>query len=376
MAELTVAMDARYLAGEAKGIGRYLHTLLAGMSALPDPPAFVLISDRELDVAYPALAYETFVVPARPVYVWEQLALPRALRRFGADLFHAPGNALPLRPPSPTVLTLHDVMMFERRFHTFAANRYYVYQSWVLRRAAKKCAAIVTISRTSARDIERRLGPGAGSRLVVVEAAVDPIFFEARSAEELEDFRERLELPRRYLLHLGAAFPRKNTRLVVEAYRRLAADAAVPDLVVGGVARDDETTIRAWVREAGMAERIKVQAYLPHEEHALLVAAAELLIYPSAYEGFGLPALEAMAVGVPVLTSPHGALPETCGEAAAYVEAEVAPLAEAIRRFAEDEDARRQLAAAGRAHVARFSPARMAARTAEIYREAVEKARS
>ncbi len=370
MAELTVAMDARYLAGEAKGIGRYLHTLLAGMSALPDPPAFVLISDRELDVAYPPLACETVVAPARPVYVWEQFALPRALSRVGADLFHAPGNALPLRPPSPTVLTLHDAMMFERRFHTFAANRYYVYQSWVLRRAAKRCAAIVTISRTSARDIERRLGPEAGSRLVVVEAAVDPIFFELRSAQELEDFRERRELPRRYFLHLGAAFPRKNTRLVVEAYRRLPPEAAVPDLVIGGVARDDEATIHAWVREAGLAERVKVQGYLPPEEHALLVAAAELLIYPSAYEGFGLPALEAMAVGVPVLTTRRGALPETCGEAAAYVEAEVAPLAEAARHFAEDEGARRQLAAAGRAHVARFSPARMAARTLEVYREA------
>ena len=376
MAELTVAMDARYLAGEAKGIGRYLHTLLAGMSALPDPPAFVLISDRELDVAYPALAYETVVARARPVYVWEQLTLPRTLRRVGADLFHAPGNALPLRPPSPTVLTLHDVMMFERRFHTFAANRYYVYQSWVLRRAAKRCAAIVTVSRTSARDIEKRLGPEAGSRILVVEAAVDPIFFEARSAEELEDFRERHGLPRRYLLHLGAAFPRKNTRLVVDAYRRVGAQADLPPLVIGGVARDDEATIRTWVREAGTAERIKVQAYLLREEHALLVAAAELLIYPSAYEGFGLPALEAMAVGVPVLTSRRGALPETCGEAAAYVEAEVAALAEAVRRFAEDEGARRELAAAGKAHVARFSPARMAARTAEIYREAVEKARS
>lgn len=376
MAELTVAMDARYLAGEAKGIGRYLHTLLAGMSALPDPPAFVLISDRELDVAYPALACETVVIPGRPVYVWEQLALPRTLRRVGADLFHAPGNALPLRPPSPTVLTLHDVMMFERRFHTFAANRYYVYQSWVLRRAAKRCAAIVTVSQTSARDIERRLGPEAGSRIVVVEAAVDPIFFEARSAEELEDFRERHGLPRRYLLHLGAAFPRKNTRLVVDAHRRAGAQADLPPLVIGGVARDDETTIRAWVREAGMAERIKVQAYLLREEHALLVAAAELLIYPSAYEGFGLPALEAMAVGVPVLTSRRGALPETCGEAAAYVETAAGELASVILKLAEDVEERRRLAAAGKAHVARFSPARMAARTAEIYREAVEKARS
>ncbi|HUU56705.1 MAG TPA: glycosyltransferase, partial [bacterium] len=218
MAELTVAMDARYLAGERKGIGRYLHTLLAGISSLPEPPAFVFISDRELDVDYPALAYETVAAPRRPVYAWEQLTLPRILRRVGADLFHAPGNALPLRPPSPTVLTLHDVMMFERSFHTGEANRYYLYQSWVLKRAAPRCASIITVSATSARDIARRLGPAAASRLTVIEEAVDPIFFEPRSPEAPADFRERHGLPGRYLLHLGAAFPRKNTRLTLEAY--------------------------------------------------------------------------------------------------------------------------------------------------------------
>lgn len=368
MAEFTVAVDARHLAGEAKGIGRYLHTLLAGMSALPDPPAFVLVSDRELDAAYPALTIETVVATARPVYVWEQFVLPRELRRAGADVFHAPGNALPLKPPSPTVLTLHDTMMFERGFHTFAANRYYVYQSWVLKRAAPRCAAIITVSRTSAEDIARRLGRRAASRVTVIEEAVDPVFFGERSAADLAAFRERLGLPARYMLHLGAAFPRKNTRLVVEAFRRVAAGAGMPDLVIGGVAADDEATVRGWVREAGVAERVRVQPYLPREDHALLVAAAEMLLYPSAYEGFGLPALEAMAVGVPVVASRLGALPETCGNAAYYVEPEVDDVAAAMRLIGMDEGARSRLAAAGGKHVKKFSPRRMASRTLEVYR--------
>jgi glycosyltransferase involved in cell wall biosynthesis len=373
MAELTVAMDARYLAAERKGIGRYLHTLLAGVSSLPEPPAFVLISDRDLDVDYPALACETVVASRWPVYAWEQLTLPRVLRRVGADLFHAPGNALPLRPPAPTVLTLHDVMMFERSFHTGEANRYYLYQSWVLKRAAPRCAAIITVSATSARDIERRLGPGAAARLTVIEEAVDPIFFEPRSPEALADFRARHGLPGRYLLHLGAAFPRKNTRLTLEAYKLASSRGDVPTLVVGGVARGDVPVIEGWIEETGLKGRVVVQPYLPPAEHALLVAAAELLLYPSAYEGFGLPALEAMAVGVPVVASRHGALPETCGEAAAYVDAEAGALAEVIGALAGDEGERRRLAAAGAARVARYSPTRMAARTLEVYREAAIK---
>jgi glycosyltransferase involved in cell wall biosynthesis len=373
MAELTVAMDARYLAGERKGIGRYLHTLLAGISSLPEPPAFVLISDRDLDVDYPELSVETVVAPRWPVYAWEQLTLPRVLRRVGADLFHAPGNALPLRPPSPTVLTLHDVMMFERSFHTGEANRYYLYQSWVLRRAAPLCASIITVSETSSRDIEARLGPGAASRLAVIEEAADPLFFEERSPEQIAAFRERHGLPPRYLLHLGAAFPRKNTRLALDAYKLASATGDVPALVIGGVAANDVAVIEGWLSETGLKGRVVIQTYLPPAEHALLVAAAELLLYPSAYEGFGLPALEAMAVGVPVVASRHGALPETCGDAAAYVDTEPAALAAVIRGLAGDEGERRRMAAVGREHVRKYSPARMAERTLEVYREAAAK---
>jgi glycosyltransferase involved in cell wall biosynthesis len=375
MANLTVAMDARYLAGERKGIGRYCHTLLAGVSTLPDPPAFIFITDREFEAAYPGLACETRVIEAWPVYSWEQIRLPRLLRRLDADLFHAPGNALPLRPPRPTVLTLHDMMMFERGFHTGEANRYYLYQSWLLRRAVRKCEAVITVSRTSAEDIRKRLGPAATANLTVIEEAVDPIFFEDRSAQELTSFRGRLGLPERYLLHLGAAFPRKNTRLTIEAYKLASASQELPPLVIGGVAARDEPTLRAWAEEAGLGGRLHLQPYLPPADHASLVAAAEALVYPSAYEGFGLPALEAMAVGVPVIASRRGALPETCGEAAHYVEPEVGELAEALQ-FLTSENERRRLAEAGRRRVAEFSPARMAERTVEVYREAVAAAKS
>jgi glycosyltransferase involved in cell wall biosynthesis len=371
MAPFTVALDARQLGGERKGIGRYLHTLLSGISAQADPPGFVFLADRELDVDYPGLDCETVVAARWPVYLWEQLTLPRLLRRASFDLFHAPGNALPLRPPAPTVLTLHDAMMFERSFHTGEANRYYLYQSWVLKRAASRCAAIITVSKTSAQDIARRLGPAAAARLVVIEEAVDPLFFEARTAGELAAFRGRHGLPDRYLLHLGAAFPRKNTRLTLEAYKLAAARADVPALVIGGVARDDAPVIKCRLGETGLEGRVIIQPYLPPAEHALLVAAAEVLLYPSAYEGFGLPALEAMAVGVPVVSSRRGALPETCGEAAFYVDTEPEAIAAAITELAADEEARRRLSAAGREHVKKYSPARMAARTLEVYREAL-----
>jgi glycosyltransferase involved in cell wall biosynthesis len=340
------------------------------MEAMPDPPAFVFLTDRELEIPYAGLYYRVVVVKSPTVYTWEQCAMPREARRSGARLFHAPGNALPYKLPGPTVLTLHDVMMFERKFHTWTANRYYAYQSWVLRRAAARCEKVITVSETSAADIRERLGEGVAARTTVIPEAVDPVFFDDRMAAGLDEFRNRLGLPDRYLLHFGAAFPRKNTQNVVGGYARAAAETGdIPPLVVAGIARDDESTVRGWVAAAG-AENIMVQSYLPSADHARLVAAAELLIYPSIYEGFGLPALEAMAVGVPVVASRKGALPETCGDAAHYVETDAEAVGEAVAELSRDEGARRRLAAAGREHVKKYSPATMAEATLDVYREA------
>ncbi len=368
MAKLTVAVDARFLGGERKGIGRYLHTLLAGMSALADAPSFFLLSDRELAVSYPPLSCTPVVIPARTVYTWEQLALPRVLARLGADVFHAPGNALPLRPPRATVVTLHDAMMFERRFHTGAANRYYLYQKWVLRRAVRRCAGLITVSETSARDVRARLGRALRTPVVVIGEAVDPIFTATTSAGALAAFLEARGLETPYILHFGAAFPRKNTRLVLEAYGRVAAE--LPPFVVAGVSAGDEETVRAWAAEITAGANIKIVGYLPPAEHALLLGGAAALVYPSAYEGFGLPALEAMAVGVPVLASRRGALPETCGDAALYADTEPAALGRAMVALATDAGLRARLTTAGRVRAAAFSPARMAARTLEVYRAA------
>ena len=368
MAGLRVAIDARFLGGERKGIGRYLHTLMAGMAVLENAPAFVLISDRQINAPYAPLETETIIAPARSIYTWEQLALPRILRRTGADVFHAPGNALPLNPPRTTVLTLHDTMMFVREFHTAGANRYYAYQRWVLRRAARRCGRVVTVSRTSAEDAARVLGAAVAAKLTIIEEAVDPVFYERRARAGIAALRERLGLPGTYFLHFGAVFPRKNTRLVIDAYKRALQNGVSAALVVGGVSAADEAGLRSWFRDADLGDRAVLVPYLPPAEHATLLAGALALIYPSAYEGFGLPALEAMAAGVPVIASAGGALAETCGDAAVMVDAEVEAVATAIGKMEVDPGLRGRLVAAGVARAGRFTPRRMAERTLAVYR--------
>lgn len=372
MSDFLVVVDGRYLVGERKGIGRYLRTLLAGMATLADRPDFVFVTDgRGLLTGIPAeLNYDVITVKSPLVYTWEQFALPRAVAAFPGAVFHAPGNALPWRVPPRTVLTLHDCMMFQPAFHTFAANRYYVYQSVVLKSRARRCAAIITVSATSAEDIRQHIG--AGTLVEVIPEAVDPMFFRQVDPGLLAAFRARYNIPETYLLHLGAAFPRKNTRLVIEAYGAAASRREMPALVIGGVSAEDAVTVKRWASELAAGKAIHVVGYLNDEEHSLLMAGAFLLIYPSAYEGFGLPALEAMACGVPVLTSPRGALPETCGDAAYYTEPELSALTEALTFLVGNDYLRAVLVTRGRERVRRFGGAEMAARTLAVYRAAAE----
>lgn len=366
MNDRTVALDARFLAGDRKGIGRYLHNLLTGMEGVSNAPSFALLSDAPLSAAYGNLRVVTVEFRSWSSYSWEQWKLPRALRKVKADVFHAVGNALPASPPHRTVLTLHDAMMFGHPLLGREANRYYWYQTQVLRLAAKKCAAIITVSQTSALEIQRRLGRSVASLLRVIPNAVDAVFFQAVEEGDLRAFRRRHNLPGEYILHLGATLPRKNTRMLIAAHSLARAPAP---LVIGGLAAGDFAAVAEWVPDGA---DVRLVRYLPPEEHALLVAGALALALPSRDEGFGMPALEAMAAGVPVVASDAGAIPEVCGRAAMLVPLEVAAFAEALDTISSDGALRSRLREAGRDRARLFSSREMATATLDVYREVWE----
>jgi glycosyltransferase involved in cell wall biosynthesis len=268
------------------------------------------------------------------------LTLPRLLRRLGAALAHFQ-YALPLVLPCPAVVTIHD-LSFEREPSLMGRRDRFVFRK-VVPRAARKAVRVLTVSERTRRDLRELYGLPDG-KIVVTPNGVDPAFTPSNSLSQGD-----------YVLVVGAVQERKNPLAALAA-----ADAAALPLVVAGPAKD-EALARELERRGA-----RVTGYVEQEELVRLYRGAVCLLQPSRYEGFGLPVLEAMACGTPVVAVPEPALQEVAGGAAIW--ANEAELGDGIRRAVAERD---RLVAAGLERARLFSWRETARRTLEVYQEAL-----
>ncbi len=299
--------------------------------------------------------------------IWEQLIQPGALRRVRADLAHGPVFVGPLFAPCPVVITVHD-LSFLRFPHLFRpANRLYL--RLLTRASARRARRIIAVSAHAAEESVQLLGV-AREKVDVVYHGVDP-WFQPLPAEEVAAFRARQGLPERFVLYVGTLEPRKNLTRLVEAFARLH-DSNLRLVLVGGRGWYDEE-IFSRVEALGLEGKVLFPGYIPAEELPLWYSAATVFAYPSLYEGFGLPVLEALACGTPVLTSNCSALPEAAGEGGLRVDPyNIEAIAEGLHRLLTDVPLREALRQQGLAHAARFTWGRTAAETVVVYRRALK----
>jgi glycosyltransferase involved in cell wall biosynthesis len=332
-----VVVDADVLGRRRTGDETYVRNLLRELGELA-PAAGIRIAavTRRPDLVPEGVA--AVPLTARPQELRMSFALPRALRRMRADLVHTQ-YALPLRPPCPVVVTVHD-LSFEREPGLMPLKDRLVFRR-VVPRAARRAARVLTVSERSKRDLVELYGVSA-ERIVVTPNGVDPAFHPG-APTDLHD----------YALAVGAIQSRKNQLAALEAAR-----AAGLPLVVAGPEKDP--TLAAELRERGA----RVDGYVDTERLADLYRGAACLVQASHYEGFGLPVVEAMACGTPVVAVREPALEEVAGDAAVLVgEPE---LAEGIRRALAE---RGRLVAAGLERARAFSWRTTAERTLAVYRE-------
>ncbi len=298
--------------------------------------------------------------------VWEQTRLARLAQ--GLDLLHGLAFAAPLLAPCPTVVTVHDLsfMRFPDAFRR--GNR--VYLTLFTRLSTRRAARVIAVSESTRRDVIALCGV-APEKVVTVHNGVDDAFCPADPAA-VAAFRRAKGLPDRFILFLGTLEPRKNLGALLRAYAALRARTGerAPKLVIAGGKGWFYDRILTEVDVLGLADDVIFPGYVAADELPWWYRAAELFVYPSRFEGFGLPVLEAMACGTPVITTSSSSLPEVAGDAALLVDPDDVPaLSDAMERVVSDPDLQGALRAAGLQRAASFSWQRTATETARLYRD-------
>jgi len=300
--------------------------------------------------------------------LWEHSVFPFLLWRDRVDLLHATMNVAPWWSPCPVVVTIHDLAYLRYpQVHPLGRR---LYLGAFTRLTVRRAKAIVAVSQYTRREIGQFFRVPM-ERIHVIYEGYDARF-RPLPHEEVEAFRKQRGLPPRYLLYLGNLEPRKNLSRLVQAYARISGREQVP-LVLAGPRGWGYADLFRQVDRLGLSGRVAFPGFVPAEELPLWYNGAEAFVYPSLYEGFGLPPLEAMACGTPVLVSSASSLPEVVGEAGLQVPPEdVDALAEALQRLLDDAELRAALRQRGLEQAGRFSWARMAEETAGLYRQLIE----
>jgi glycosyltransferase involved in cell wall biosynthesis len=300
--------------------------------------------------------------------LWEQAIAPFALQSSRLDLLHGPANVVPLAAPCPTVVTVHD-LSFERFPHLFhRANRLYL--GAMVRASVARARKVIAVSSSTCRELVELFRVPEG-KVEVIPNGVEPVFHPL-PADQVAAFRAEKGLPAEFILHLGTLEPRKNLLVLLRAYARLRQQHGVPHaLVLAGGRGWLYEAIFAEVERLGLTGQVHFPGYVEFAEQPLWYNAAAVFAYPSLYEGFGFPPLEAMACGTPVVTSDATSLPEVVGDAGLLVDpADDVALADALWRALDDSSLRARLSQAGPARAAGFDWHDIARRTVAVYRSA------
>ncbi len=373
-----VLVDATAVPADRGGLGRYIDNLLAAL-ARTDGVELAIACQRADADRYRRLGEHVEVVagPAaishRPARLaWEQTGLPQVAETVGADVVHSPHYTMPLRAGRPVVVTLHDATMFtEPAVQTAARSTFF---RSATRTALRRAARCVVPSQATRSELQRVLDADP-DRIDVAYHGVDPAEFHVPDDAEKRRVQARLGLDGAgWVAFLAKIEPRKNVPTLVRAWVRACEGRDDPPaLVLAGASGWDDDVDKV-VREVPPSLRVLRPGYLRITDLAGFYGGSLLLAYPTLGEGFGLPVLEAMACGAPVLTTRRLALPEVGGDAVAYTEPDVDSVAQALSALLDDEERRRELSAAGLERAATFTWDRSAQAHLEAYRKAVAEA--
>ena len=364
---MRIGIDARKL--HDFGIGTYIRNVLRQLARLDKNTEFVLLCRPDDAAALGALGpnFRTAPETAGNYSIAEQVKIPLALKRENVDLFHAPHYVLPPLVPCRSVVTIHDCIHL--MFPQYLPNRLaFQYARTSIALAARRATRVLTVSESSKRDILRFVDADA-SKIDVIYNAYDERFGVEPREEDVVRVRERFQLNDEFVLYAGNVKPHKNLERLIDAFhlvRRRGLDHL--KLVLIGDDISKYSALRRAVHRHQLHNYVRFLGYVPEETLAVMYRLAGVFVFPSLYEGFGLPPLEAMASGTPVVTSNVSSLPEVAGDAAMLVDPyDPDAIADGIFRVLSDEQLRSTMRRKGAERARQFSWEQSVRRVRDIY---------
>ncbi|MGA3018068.1 MAG: glycosyltransferase family 1 protein [Bryobacteraceae bacterium] len=377
MAPLHIVIDARRL--QDFGIGTYIRSLVRELGSIDSANRYTLVSAPGDDRALSDLPrnFCTAIYSRSDESGLDHVLFPWYLRGLKPDLVHIPHNRVPLLMIRPYVVTVHDLASLF--FDPGQSKLRIQLRRFRLRRGLERASRVIAVSDTTRRDVENMMGVAA-QRIRRVYNAPDPGFIECGGAGEEEKRRlimERYQIQYPFLLYAGNIRRHKNIPRLVEAFAVVRAELASHPvyrdlhLIIIGDTLSRYPAVRQTVIRTHGEQAVRFLGFVPFETLRCFYQSAAAFVFPSRYEGFGLPPLEAMACGAPVVTSNASSLPEIVGDAAILVNPEnVFDIAHGIKAALVDEGLRAELIRRGREQASRYSWARTAKQVLEIYQEA------
>lgn len=373
---MRIGIDATALPPKPVGAGNYIIHLIRALVAFDGEDELVIFSQKmgpslinlpeRRQVEWVILADKN---PAARL-IWEQTLFPQLIQRSRVDLLHSLHYTRPIRLPCLSVVTFHDMTFFlYPQLHTFWKRSFF---PLAIRASARKADALIAISESSRQDAIRLLNIPS-KKIFTTQLGVDPSFRPISDLNEKRRVAEKYDLPEKFILYVGLVEPRKNLPILIHAYKKLVDNGVNHNLVLVGRYGWRFEEVLHQIDALRLEDKILLAGYVSQADLPLVYNLSSLFVYPTIYEGFGLPALEAMACGIPVITTEVSSLPEIVGEAGVLVPAnDQQALYKAINKVLQDPELHRDLTNKGLKRAAKFSWQQTAQLTMQVYRQVKE----
>ncbi len=375
---MRIAFDAKRAFRNNTGLGQYSRNLLQALFAGYPQHEYYLMATQTGPLFQPPLTGNIHIELPKGLYkpfpsLWRSNGMRHDLRRLNIGLYHGLSHEIPVglhKTGIKTVVTMHD-LIFERYPQQYKAVDVAIYRK-KFRYAAMHADRVIAISKQTSMDLQQYYGVPE-KKIRVCYQSCNPAFGQPISEEHLQEVRAKYKLPQQYLLSVGSVIERKNLLTVCKALHALKGKLDIP-LAIIGTGGDYMQKVKEYIRTNGLTDKVLWLSERPggvdSADMAAIYKAATLMLYPSVFEGFGIPILEALQSRLPVITSNVSCMPETGGDAARYVDPyNVDDMAQAILEVNTDELLRKEMTERGLSHAARFTPELCAANVMDVYKE-------